>query len=98
MEALTHAKQNIIALKDLCGSYKAMYEKIHGTPPTRRNTQTFTNNVNRGVYKAEFVIELIKAFNLHDITLGEFYFGDIRHSIAKRRNTFTENKSESGSR
>ena len=83
MEDLTYAKKNVLALKHVCGTYKSLYEKIYGKTPTRRDTQTFTNNINRSVFKAEFVILLIKAFNLYDVTLGEFYMGDITPKLQK---------------
>lgn len=78
MEKLTQVRNNIKKLKDECGSYKAFYERLHGKLPDRRNTQTFTNNINRGVFKAEFIIELMEAFDLEDVTLGEFFKGELQ--------------------
>ena len=77
LEDLTQVRNNIVALKDYCGSYKAMYQRIHGKEPESRESKTFNNKINRGAYKAELIIQLIKAFDLHDVSLGEFYFGDI---------------------
>ena len=70
-----HAKQFVKVLRTKCGSYREMYIKLHKTEPSKRDVQTLTNYVNRGNFNTEFMLDLIEAFDLEDVTLGEFFKG-----------------------
>lgn len=87
MDKLTHVRQNIKRLKDQSGGYKGLFEKLNGHPANRREAQTLTNNINRGVFKAEFIIQLIEEFGLEDVTLGEFFKGELKSKPQDKNKT-----------
>ncbi|UAA37725.1 hypothetical protein KIH87_13535 [Paraneptunicella aestuarii] len=78
MDKLSFARNNVKKLKDECGGYKQLWARLNKDKEVnRRDTQTFTNLVNRGAYKAELIIQLMEEFGLEDVTLGEFFKGEI---------------------
>ena len=78
MDKLIHVRRNVKKLKDECGGYKELYAHLHGRVPDRKDTQTFTNVVNRGVFKAELIMLIMEKFDLEGVSMGEFFTGDIQ--------------------
>lgn len=76
MDRTTHARQFVKILKTKCGSYREMYRRIHGKEPSsKQDVQTLTNYVNRGNFNMTFLLQLLDAFELDDVTFGEFFNG-----------------------
>lgn len=67
-----HLKQ----LKDEYGGYKGLFKKVRGYEPTRRETQSFTNYINRGVFISENMFELLEVLGVDEMSVGEFYKGE----------------------
>ncbi|WP_191603791.1 hypothetical protein [Marinomonas algicola] len=61
------------SLRSQAGGVKPFFRKLYGREPTVNEHITLNNYINRGHYNADFVVLLIKEFNLEDVTLGEFY-------------------------
>ena len=78
MDRNKHAKQFVKVLKTKCGSYRDFYIKLHGTEPTKQDVQTLTNYVNRGQYSMNFLLDLLDAFKIDNVTFGEFFKGQTK--------------------
>lgn len=53
-----------------------MYTKLYGKEPTPQEVKNLTNYVNRGNYNTAFLLHLINAFELENVTLGEVFKGN----------------------
>lgn len=70
-----HAILYVKKLKDSCGNYRDFFIKLYGHEPSKQDVQSLTNAVNRGRYNMEFILRLLAAFDLDNVTFGEFYKG-----------------------
>lgn len=78
MDKLIHIRKNVKKLKDEYGGYKEFYAHLYGRVPDRKTTQTFTNAINRGVFKAELVMVIMEKCGLEGVAMGEFFTSDIQ--------------------
>ncbi|MCY7293800.1 hypothetical protein [Alteromonas sp. a30] len=70
-----HAIQYVKQLKDSCGGYRDFFIKLYGREPSKQDVQSLINAVNRGKYNMDFILRLVAAFDLDNVTFGEFYKG-----------------------
>lgn len=81
----TRARDFVKALKDECGSYKQFYEKINGVEATKNEVQTLTNYVNRSALSLEFILKVIDAFDLYNVTFEQLCNGEVPKRRKKRK-------------
>lgn len=75
MSRKKHAIEFVKILRLKAGGYKELYIKLHGTEPTPQQVKTLNTYVNRGNFNTEFLLDLMEAFDLEDVTLGELLAG-----------------------
>ncbi len=69
-------KQFVNELREEYDSARVMFRKLHGRKEENYNeVQKLINYMNRGTYSMEFVAQLVKAFDLENVTMGEFFLG-----------------------
>lgn len=88
----TRVRDFIKELKDECGSYKRFYEKVHGVKPTKNEVQTMTNYVNRSALSLEFILKVIDAFDLYNVTFEQLCNGVVPTRRKKRKIPKSENQ------
>ncbi|MCY7297210.1 hypothetical protein [Alteromonas sp. a30] len=70
-----HAIEFVKLLRIRAGGYRQLYIKLHGKEPTKQQVKNLNNHVNRGNFNTEFILDLIEAFDLEEVTLGEMFKG-----------------------
>ena len=69
-------KQYVEALREELDSNRVMYRKLYGKKEDNYGeVQKLINYMNRGTYSIEFITLLTKAFELENVTMGEFFLG-----------------------
>ena len=69
-------KQFVNALRKEHDSNRVMFRKLYGrTENDYGEVQKLINYMNRGTYSIEFITLLIKAFELENVSMGEFFLG-----------------------
>lgn len=79
MNSNKHAIQFVKVLRVKCGSYRKMYTLLYGKEPSQKDVKNLTNYVNRGNYNTQFLVNLIDAFELENVTLGEIFKGTTKN-------------------
>lgn len=62
-------------LRVKAGGYRQLFVKLYGREPTKDEVKNLGNYVTRGNYNTKFMNLLIDAFELENVTLGEFFKG-----------------------
>lgn len=73
-------KQFVNALREELDSNRVMFRKLYGKKEENYGeVQKLINYMNRGTYNIEFIILLIRAFELENVTMGEFFLGKVQN-------------------
>ena len=78
-------KQFVNALRKEHDSNRVMFRKIYGRhEKDYGEVQKLINYMNRGTYSVGFIVLLIEAFGLENVTMGEFFLGVKEQGTGKK--------------